>query len=76
MFDHNYSKPHDTRLSQKNLVRLKDTRVPNSELASRSFKWRATQQYNTLPVEIRKIDEVEKFKQVVKEWIVKNVSIN
>ena len=75
MYDLDYSVEHFTRLSKKGLIRLKNVRLPKTDLATKSFKWRATRHYNDLPVEIRDIIEVDRFKCSAKKWINDNVSV-
>ena len=75
MYDMHYSAEHMTRLAKKDLIRLKDSTVPKSDQLTRSFKWRATKQYNDLLVEIRNICEVDRFRHSVKKWISDNVPV-
>ena len=75
LYQEENSQQHNTRLAEKSHVRLKDTRVPKTELALKSFKWRALQQYNELPLEVRTLNQKENFKYSAKKWISANVSL-
>ena len=49
---------------------------PLLEANRNSFKWRAANQYNQLPGEIRKCSSTTSFKMKVKTWIHTNVSMD
>ena len=66
---------YGTRLAARSHIMLKDTRVPKTELALRSFKWRALRQYNELPLEVRSIQQRDNFKELAKKWIKGNVAL-
>ena len=38
-----------------------------------SFKWRSCDEYNQLPVAIRKETALPKFKKALREWVTKNI---
>ena len=46
-----------------------------TELAKRSFKYRATSQWNLLPMEIREAENIKTFKFKLKSWISENIAI-
>ena len=56
LFQKEDSRQYRTRLADKKQIRLKDDRVPKTEMALKSFKWQALQYYNQLPLAIRIID--------------------
>ena len=49
--------------------------VPNTRLslAKKSFSFRASTQWNSLPLEIRKINGKQKFKTELRKWVFENV---
>ena len=47
-----------------------------SELARSSFKYRATRQWNMLPLEIRQAGDVNIFKLKLKKWVAENIPIS
>ena len=49
--------------------------TPKSEKSRKSFVNNTTLLWNSLPVEIRKIEKLEMFRNKLKEWIKKNVPI-
>ena len=51
------------------------TETPKSEKSRKSFVHNSTLLWNSLPVEIRKIDKIEMFRNKLKEWIKLNVPI-
>ena len=75
LFQKEDSRQYHTRLADKKQIRLKDDRVPKTEMALKSFKWRALQYYNQLPLELRIIENGETFKTLAKKWIRENVSL-
>ena len=46
------------------------------DIARRSFKYRATRQWNNLPVRIRQAETVRVFKSQLKIWVIANVPIS
>ena len=65
--------PYRTRQAENNLVRVLSK--PKLEITRDSFRWRAANCYNQLPTEIRASSKVERFKKLVKSWIMENVAI-
>merc|ERR1712126_563526 len=47
-----------------------------SELARSSFKYRATRQWNMLPLEIRQAGDIGIFKIRLKKWVSENIPIS
>ena len=73
MFNQNYSRR--TRQADMQLIRPSQTRAPSHELALDSFRWRALQEFNSLPLHIRSTSSLAKFKKLVKVWIMEQVPI-
>ena len=69
-----WSYKYRTRQAENGLVQLKGK--PKLEISRTSFKWRAANQYNQLPVDIRKCTSINAFKSKVKIWILENVSLD
>ena len=63
-----------TRQAENELVQLRGK--PKLELSKFSFKWRAANQYNQLPGDIRKCSCIKSFKVKVKTWIRDNISLD
>ena len=63
-----------TRHSEQGLI--KPIGKPRLDLNMSSFRWRAANQYNQLPLEIRNASSLLTFKFDVKNWIRNNISIN
>ena len=69
-----WSYSYRTRQAETGLVQLMGN--PRLETTKNSFKWRAANQYNQLPGEIRKCSSTNSFKMKVKTWIRANVSLD
>ena len=69
-----WSYQHRTRQAESGLIKLSGK--SKLELSKNSFKWRAANQYNQLPPEIRKCQTTALFKLKTKSWIKSNVSLN
>ena len=54
---------------------LGDDSQATSELARNSFKYRATEKWNILPLEIRSAGKLTEFKRLLKAWVLENVDI-
>ena len=63
-----------TRQAESGLIQL--VGKPKLELSKNSFKFRAANQYNQLPSEIRNCSTIESFKCQAKAWIKTNVSLD
>ena len=71
MFDTPYQYP--TRQADSGII--KHVGAPGSELVRKSFRWRASEEYNLLPAEIRTSSKLLDFKKSAKKWIMENVEI-
>ena len=56
-------------------IKLGGDSQARTELARRSFKYRATSQWNRLPEEIRESENVKTFKLKLKKWVSENIPI-
>ena len=72
MFSWSYN--YNTRQAEGGLIRL--VGKPKLDVNKYSFRWRAANQYNQLPVEVRTCASLESFKFQAKKWIKENVSLN
>ena len=70
MFSWNYK--YNTRQAEGGNIRL--IGKPKLEVTRNSFRWRAANQFNQLPEEIKTCKSLENFKLSVKKWINDNVS--
>ena len=71
MFDTPYQYP--TRQADSGMI--KHLGAPGSELVRKSFRWRASEDFNQLPAEIRIASKLADFKTGAKKWIMENVEI-
>ena len=69
MYNWDYS--HQTR--QATSKKIKPTGLPKLELGKKSFKWRAAENYNSLPTSITEITDIQKFKIQSKKWTSHNI---
>ena len=72
MFSWNYS--YNTRQAEGGLIRL--VGKPKLDITRNSFRWRAANQFNQLPADIRKCQTLACFKTKAKTWIKENVSFS
>ena len=56
-------------------IKLGGDSQARAELAKRSFKYRATSQWNLLPMEIREAENIKTFKFKLNSWISENIAI-
>ena len=70
-FNMNY--PYDTRQATGGGLRFGQEYGATSELIHRSFHYRGTQGYNRIPVQIRKVKNIETFKNKLKQWVSTNI---
>ena len=54
---------------------IRHTRDLDLGLTASSFRWRAARSFDNLPLEIRKLDTVQKFKKAAKAWVKENISL-
>ena len=59
-------------LSSLEMIRVEDARL---DLTKKSFRWRAVSQWNTVPLDIRKIEKIDLFKVKLRSWVTNNVPI-
>ena len=71
MFDTPYQYP--TRQADSGMIR--HLGAPGSELIRKSFRWRASEDFNQLPSEIRQASKLVDFKKGARKWIMENVEI-
>ena len=64
------------RASSDLRIRLGSESQAGTELAKKSFKYRATRHWNMLPLEIKQATKVETFKFKLKKWVSENIPIN
>ena len=62
--------------ADKHKIRLGKDSQADSELARSSFKYRATCEWNLLPLSIRQVEDIKIFKKEVKKWVAGNVPIS
>ena len=70
-----FSTPYNYKTRQAQCGIIRQDRGLDLDLAADSFRWRASELYNQLPLVIRNMDTLEKFKTRVKDWIKKNVQL-
>ena len=71
MFDTPYQFP--TRQADSGMIR--HLGAPGSELIRKSFRWRASEEYNQLPADVRNTNKLVDFKKGAKRWIMENVEV-
>ena len=64
-----------TRLADMKLIKPGQPKAPEHELAKSSFRWRSLDNYNSLPLIIRDTVCINKFKPLVKKWIMESVQV-
>ena len=64
---------YKTRAATTN--KIVQNQKPKSEETRKAFVYRSLMEWNMLPVEIRQIEKLEKFKIELKTWIKANVEI-
>ena len=72
MFSAKYS--YETKQAKKGFI--KHTRDLDLAITEDSFRWRASKDYNELPIEILTLDEIESFKKAYKIWITNNIPLS
>ena len=66
--------PFFTRQATSGGLRFGQEYRASSELTHKSFHYRGTQGYNSIPVNIRKIKNIKTFKNKLKQWVATNIS--
>ena len=64
-----------TRLGDLKLVKSSNSITPNTEVTRSGFKWKSIQYYNLLPLSIRCVEDVIRFKKLVKSWTIENIPV-
>ena len=54
---------------------VKPIGIPKLDIAKNSFRWRAAETYNKIPLEVIKMEDSNKFKKEIKSWIMNNSTI-
>ena len=67
--------PYRTRSAARGQIRFGETFVGNSSITHASFKYRAVQWYNTVPVSVR-TGTLQSVKRKLKEWVRKSVPLD
>ena len=67
--------PYNTRLAQSDSVRMGDEFKSKLGLTEKSFMNRGTVSFNSLPVDLRKLRNIETFKKELKGWVLKNCKL-
>ena len=71
MFSAEYT--YNTKQARGGIIR--HTRDLDLGLTASSFRWRAARSFDDLPLEIRKLETVQKFKKATKLWIKQNIPL-
>ena len=66
----------ELRSTANRKIRLGSDSQAGAGLARNSFKYRATSQWNMLPLEIRQAKKVNTFKFMLKKWVSENIPIS
>ena len=64
---------YETKQARAGTVR--HTRPLDLGITASSFRWRAARSFDSLPLEIRKLESIQQFKKAAKAWIKQNISI-
>ena len=70
-----FSAKYSYNTKQAKMGFIKHTRDLDLSITQDSFRWRASQHYNELPIHIRNSDTIENFKKTCKTWIVENTPL-
>ena len=62
-------------LKENQTIKLGSESQAEGDLAKRSFKYRATSQWNILPVKVRQAETLKEFKTKLRNWVAENVPI-
>ena len=69
----NWEYYYETRQAEAGVV--KPLGVPRLDVSKQSFRYRAAEMYNKVPVELTNYDSVKMFKTAVKSWIIQNIPV-
>ena len=70
-----FDTPYQYQTRQADSAMIKHLGAPSSELVRKSFRWRGSEDFNQLPVEIRNAKTLPEFKKELKAWILENIAI-
>ena len=56
-------------------IRIGPNGDANHLLTNRSFRWRASKQWNLLPIELKQSESLNEFKHYLKLWILTNIQL-
>ena len=75
MFNTDYRRM--TRQAIQGVIKPSPVRsISRQELANKSFRFRAVQDYNLLPVQIKEATSLTIFKKSAKKWIMENIPVD
>ena len=66
---------YNTRAAASNSVKCGPEFRASMTLTQRSWRWRAVQNFNILPRDLRRLTAITEFKQKLREWVKTNVSL-
>ena len=69
------SPKYDTRTSREQKLLTVGNHIPSQQLSWNSFRWRVVRSWNMLPLELREVKNILKFKKELKQWVENNVEI-
>ena len=64
---------YGARSVQAGKLRANGSKIPVQVLNFNSFKWRSVRNWNLLPVQLRQMENLAKFKTALKTWVKENV---
>ena len=67
--------PYSTRKASKSTIRQSRSYRTNLEVCRQSFRWRGARLYEEVPSEIRKIEQMGRFKKALDTWIRSNIAV-
>ena len=70
-----FSAKYSYKTKQARTGQIKHTRDLELQITKDSFRWRASEDYNGLPQEIRNLETVQMFKKAAKDWIRKHTPL-
>ena len=71
MFPANYK--YKTKQAQSGAI--KPTRKLRLDITASSFRWRAANAYDQLPLDIKNLNTLENFKRNAKSWVTRNTPL-
>ena len=67
--------PYDTRLARSSNIRSGPTFKTSLDLCKKSFRWRGSNIYDSLPSSIKSEEKLTSFKKKLSDWVKENVKI-